>query len=152
MSFFIANFSRKSIEMKKSIYKFNQVRLYFFLFLAIVWLLLCISYIILSDSRIYISILYLVLGLNYGFLFIKYYFFPYIKIENNHLIFSKFPTKNIDLNQVTTLNYFAGDYVFETNEAKVVIPKNSIKKTQRERFEHFFKSIENDLAQKHSAH
>ncbi|MRI63949.1 hypothetical protein EDM00_08110 [Ornithobacterium rhinotracheale] len=138
--------------MENQIYKFNQVRLYFFLFLAIVWLILFVSYLAYTDSRIYISILYFIFGVYYGFLFIKYYFFPYISIEKNHLIFSKFPTKDIDLNQITELRYFAGDYVFETNEAKVVIPKNSIKKTQRARFEHFFKSLENDLAQKHSAH
>lgn len=133
-------------------FKLNQIRLYFYLFLGIVWLILFASYIFLLDSINYISIFYLFLGLCYSSLFIVYYFFPYIKIENNYLIIRNPFVRKLNLTQILKLKYFAGDYIFETSKGKVVIFKNNIKKTQRQQFEHFFQRLASNLTQKQVIH
>jgi hypothetical protein len=127
-------------------FAFTNKRLYTNLILGILWLGVGISYFIEQDEKLkYKPYLVSILGIAYILLFAYEFKQKYFEITADKIKIKSIPSKEINLNELTELKYYADDYTFKTPNKSLKIVKSQINKKQLPEFENFFNNLKNNL-------
>ena len=136
-------------EMKKNKsmeFAFTNKRLYMNLVLGILWLGIGISYFFEDDTKLkHKPYIVSILGITYLLLFLYEFKQKYFEITKDKIKIKSIPSKEIDLNEVTEVKYYADDYTFKTPSKSLKIVKSQINKKQLPEFENFFNDLQNNL-------
>ena len=137
----------EKIKKNKSLeFAFTNKRLYMNLVLGILWLGIGISYFFEDDTKLkYKPYIVTILGITYLLLFLYEFKQKYFEITKDKIKIKSIPSKEIDLNEVTEVKYYADDYTFKTPSKSLKILKSQINKKQLPEFENFFNDLQNNL-------
>ena len=137
----------EKIKKNKSLeFAFTNKRLYMNLVLVILWLGIGISYFFEDDTKLkYKPYIVTILGITYLLLFLYEFKQKYFEITKDKIKIKSIPSKEINLNEVTEVKYYADDYTFKTPSKSLKILKSQINKKQLPEFENFFNDLQNNL-------
>ncbi|MGV4413450.1 hypothetical protein [Chryseobacterium sp. T1] len=127
---------------------YSKKRLYTNLILGIFWIVLSIAYYMSIKQFRWNAYLTLAGGLAYIILYILESRKNYFEITDNTLKINSIPAKEIKLDDIKAVNYYAGDFTFITSDKKLKIVQNQINKDQLSEFQDFFKTLNLNLALK----
>ncbi|WHF52123.1 hypothetical protein QGN23_02330 [Chryseobacterium gotjawalense] len=127
-------------------FAFSNKRLFTNLVLGILWLGIGISYFFEQDDKLrYKPYVVSVLGILYISLFLFEFKQKYFEITKDKIKIKSIPSKEINLNEVTEVKYYADDYTFKTPIKSLKIVKSQINKKQLPEFENFFNNLNSEL-------
>lgn len=124
---------------------YSKKRLYTNLILGIVWIVLSIAYYMTIHQFRWNAYLTLAVGLAYIALYIIESRKNYFEIGDNTLKINTIPVKEIKLDEIKAVNYYAGDFIFITSDKKLKIVQNQINKDQLAEFQSFFNTLNLNL-------
>ncbi|MFU2094514.1 hypothetical protein [Ornithobacterium rhinotracheale] len=125
--------------------QFSKKYMYTNLILGILWIALGLYFVFISSSDWWGYYLYLVVGILYFFVFLTQIWRNYTEIKDDRLIVYGIPKKEIRFKDLRQVKYFAGDYIFVSDQKKIKIPKQLIQKDQQSEFEAFFQELQKDI-------
>lgn len=127
-------------------FAFSNRRLYMNLILGILWLGIGISYFFEQDEKLkYKPYFVTILGILYIVLFLYDYTQKYFEITKDKIKINSIPSKEINLNEVIEVKYYADDYTFKTSNRSLKIVKSQINKKQLPEFENFFTELQSKI-------
>ena len=129
---------------------YSKKRLFSNLLMGTLWLGVGISYffeqgIATKKIRPYFLIL---LGLIYLSIFIFDYTKKYFEISDGKIKINTFPKKEINIEDIRDVKYYADDYTFKTSDKQIKIQKSQINSKDLPEFESFFNTLKSQLEQK----
>lgn len=124
---------------------YSKKRLYTNLILGIFWIVLSVAYYMTIRQFRWNAYLTLAVGLAYIALYIIESRKSYFEIGDNILKINTIPAKEIKLDEIKAVNYYAGDFIFITSDKKLKIVQNQINKDQLAEFQSFFNTLNLNL-------
>lgn len=120
-------------------------RLYMNLFMGIAWLPFAIIKFNSTEKISWTAYALLVLGICYIAMFIYEYTQKYLLIDKDKIRENSLPSKEILMNEIKEVNYFAGDFVFKDGRKSIRVTKSQINQKQLPEFEAFFNKLSERL-------
>lgn len=127
-------------------FSYSNKRLFLNLILGIIWLGIGISYFFEKNAEIkYKPYFLIILGLLYILLFSYDFYKKYFEISKESIKINSIPTKEINLNELIEVKYYADDFIFRTPNKSIKIVKSQINQKQLPEFENFFNNLQKEL-------
>ena len=126
-------------------FSYSKKRLYFNLILGILWTGIGTSYFFENEKIRWNVNLTLIRGIVYIAKFLYEYTQKYVEITKDKIRINSIPSKEISLNDVKEVNYYANDYTIKTTNKTFKIVKSQINKAQLPEFENFLNNINIEL-------
>ncbi|GGP02544.1 hypothetical protein GCM10010992_07350 [Cloacibacterium rupense] len=120
---------------------YSKKRLFFNLFLGILWLFIGASYLLGEEKLLWHHYGFLIVGLLYLWIFLLEFFKKYFKITSQEIVLFGLKNRKIDFKDLLEIKYFAGDYVFKDKNKSITIVKSQIDKNQLEDFEKIWNEV-----------
>ncbi|MRJ08738.1 hypothetical protein EDL99_07650 [Ornithobacterium rhinotracheale] len=125
--------------------QFSEKYMYINLILGILWIVLGLYFVFISEDDWWGYYLYLVVGILYFLVFLTQIWRNYAEIKEDRLVVYGIPNKEIKFKDLREVKYFAGDYIFVSDQKKIKIPKVLIQKDQQLEFEAFFQGLQKEI-------
>ena len=87
----------------------------------------------------------LILGIIYLGIYVYEFQLNYIEISENKIIINSLPRKELNLNEIIDIKYFAGDYILSTPNNSIKIIKSQISKEYISEFEEYINVFQINL-------
>lgn len=116
---------------------YSKKRLFFNLFLGILWLFIGASYLVGEEKLMWHHYGFLIIGLLYLWAFLLEFFKKYFKITSQEIILFGLKNRKIDFKDLVKIKYFAGDYILKDKNNSIIIVKSQIDKNQLEDFKKY---------------
>ncbi|ROI10334.1 hypothetical protein EGI11_00015 [Chryseobacterium sp. H3056] len=126
-------------------FSYSNKRLYINLILGILWIGIGLSYFFENEKIRWNAYATLILGIVYITMFLYEYTQKYFEITKEKIIIKSIPNKEISLNQITEVKYYADDFTFRSPKKTLKIVKSQINKKQLTAFENFFNNLNTEL-------
>lgn len=126
-------------------FSYSKKRLYINLILGFLWFGIGLSYFFTNEKirwNVYVNI---ILGIIYIAMFVYDYTQKYFEITKDKIKIKSIPEKQIEIDKIIEVKYFADEYIFKTANKTLKIMKSQIKKEQLPEFENFYNKILNEL-------
>ena len=124
---------------------YSKKRLYINLILGILWTGIGLSYFFENDKIKWNVYATLILGIIYIAMFIYEYTQKYVEITKDKITINSIPKKEIEINEIKEVKYYADDYTFKTTDKTLKIIRSQINKTELPEFENFFNNLNKEL-------
>lgn len=124
---------------------YSKKRLYFNLFLGILWLFIGASYFKGEEKIMWHHYGFLIIGILYLASFIFEFFKKYFRITDYEIVLFGFISKKINFKELVEIKYFAGDYIFKAKNQSITIVKSQIDKNQLEELEKIFNDVKSNF-------
>ncbi|MRI63943.1 hypothetical protein EDM00_08080 [Ornithobacterium rhinotracheale] len=125
--------------------QFSKKYMYSNLIFGLIWIVLGIYFVFFSNNDWWGYYLYFILGPIYVFFFLIQIWRNYAEIKDDRLVVYGVPNKEIKFKDLREVKYFAGDYIFVSDQKKIKIPKVLIQKDQQSEFDAFFQGLQKDF-------
>ncbi|MRJ10723.1 hypothetical protein EDL98_06450 [Ornithobacterium rhinotracheale] len=125
--------------------QYSKKYMYSNLIFGLIWIVLGIYFVFFSDNDWWGYYLYFILGPIYVFSFLIQIWRNYAEIKEDRLVVYGIPNKEIKFKDLREVKYFAGDYIFVSDQKKIKIPKVLIQKDQQLEFEAFFQGLQKEI-------
>lgn len=126
-------------------YSYTNKRLYLNFILGLLWTIIGTSYFFDKENMKWNHYLFIVFGVLYLVMFAYEYSNKYFEIQNGKIRLFSIPKKEITINEIKEVKYYADDYTFKTENKKLKIVKSQINKKQLPEFENFFKNLQTEI-------
>lgn len=126
-------------------FSYSNKRLYVNLSLGILWMIIGLSYFFTNEEIKWNVYATLILAIFYITMFLYEYIQKYFEVTKDKIIINSIPNKEININEITEVKYYANDYTFKTPNKYLKIVKSQINKKQLPEFENFFNNLQNKL-------
>ena len=126
-------------------FSYSNKRLYINLILGILWIGIGLSYFFENEKIRWNAYATLILGIVYITMFLYEYTQKYFEITKEKIIIKSIPNKEISLNEITEVKYYADDFTFRSPKKTLKIVKSQINKKQLTEFENFFNNLNTEL-------
>lgn len=120
---------------------YSKKRLFFNLFLGILWFFIGASYLVGEEKQMWHHYGFLVIGLLYLSTFLFEFFKKYFKITSQEIVLFGLKNKKIAFKDLVEIKYFAGDYILKDKNQSITIVKTQIEKNQLEDFENMWNEV-----------
>lgn len=124
---------------------YSNRRLYMNLFMGIAWGSFSIIKFNSTEKIDWTAYGLLILGICYIAMFIYEYTQKYLLIDKDKIRENSLPSKEILMDEIKEVNYFAGDFVFKGGRKSIRITKSQINQKQLPEFEDFFNKLSERL-------
>lgn len=115
------------------------------LYLGILWIIIAIIYLLAYDNVKWYFYPTLILGIIYLGIYVYEFQLNYIEISENKIIINSLPRKELNLNEIIDIKYFAGDYILSTPNNSIKIIKSQISKEHISEFEEYINVFQINL-------
>lgn len=115
------------------------------LYLGILWIIIAIIYLLAYDNVKWYFYPTLILGIIYLGIYVYEFQLNYIEISENKIIINSLPRKELNLNEIIDIKYFAGDYILSTPNNSIKIIKSQISKEYISEFEEYINVFQINL-------
>lgn len=120
---------------------YSKKRLFFNLFLGILWFFIGASYLVGEEKQMWHHYGFVVIGLLYLSTFLFEFFKKYFKITSQEIVLFGLKNKKIAFKDLVEIKYFAGDYILKDKNQSITIVKTQIEKNQLEDFENMWNEV-----------
>lgn len=120
---------------------YSKKRLFFNLFLGILWFFIGASYLVGKEKPMWHHYGFVVVGLLYLSTFFFEFFKKYFKITSQEIVLFGLKNKKIAFKDLVEIKYFAGDYILKDKNQSITIVKSQIDKNQLEDFENMWNEV-----------
>jgi hypothetical protein len=118
----------------------NQSQLKKILFLGIGYVIIGLLSLLTSSSNIFLSG-----SIGIGIVFISQYFYnknrAYVILTENSIMSNGIIKKEIEIKNVKSIKYFAGDYIIKSAEKEIVIDTNLVDKESLSNLKNYFENL-----------
>ncbi|NIF04235.1 hypothetical protein F3J23_02175 [Chryseobacterium sp. Tr-659] len=124
---------------------YKNKRILLNLIIGIVWIILGSSYFFETGTSLWRPYVIITLGVFYLSLAAYEYFYKYITITDQQISINVFPKKKMNIDDIISVNYYAGDYTFTSSDKTIKVLKSQINPKDLPRFEVFLKELTSKL-------